>query len=102
MARARCGAFRGAASNPCTVLIPLKANVPAWRLAYLTLAVAFACAVAFAGSRPGVLSAACWAAMVSIGEDGYIEATRRMARIAANPATSAVKRPTCRDFPKWS
>jgi len=29
-------------------LIPLKANVPAWRLAYATLAVAAACAVAFA------------------------------------------------------
>ena len=29
-------------------MIPLKANVPAWRLAYATLAVAAACAVAFA------------------------------------------------------
>ena len=29
-----------------------------------------------AGSRPGALSAACWAAMVSIGEDGYLEAAR--------------------------
>ena len=35
-------------SYPCTVLIPLKANVPAWRLAYATLAVAIAGAVAFA------------------------------------------------------
>jgi glutamate/tyrosine decarboxylase-like PLP-dependent enzyme len=32
----------------------------------------------FAGSRPGALSAACWAAMVSIGEDGYLDATRRI------------------------
>ncbi len=32
----------------------------------------------FAGSRPGALSAACWAAMVSIGERGYREATRRI------------------------
>lgn len=32
----------------------------------------------FAGSRPGALSAACWAAMVSIGRDGYREATRRI------------------------
>ena len=34
----------------------------------------------FAGSRPGALSAACWAAMVSIGEAGYMEATRRILR----------------------
>jgi len=32
----------------------------------------------FAGSRPGALSAACWAAMVSMGRDGYLEATRRI------------------------
>jgi sphinganine-1-phosphate aldolase len=32
----------------------------------------------FAGSRPGALSAACWAAMVSIGERGYLEAARRI------------------------
>lgn len=32
----------------------------------------------FAGSRPGALSAACWAAMVSIGEEGYLENTRRI------------------------
>ena len=29
-------------------MIPLKANVPAWRIAYVTLAVAVACAIAFA------------------------------------------------------
>jgi sphinganine-1-phosphate aldolase len=29
-----------------------------------------------AGSRAGALSAACWAAMVTIGEAGYLEATR--------------------------
>ncbi len=29
-------------------MIPLKANVPAWRVAYVTLAVALACTVAFA------------------------------------------------------
>ena len=34
------------------------------------------CSPTFAGSRPGALSAACWAAMVSIGEEGYLEATR--------------------------
>jgi sphinganine-1-phosphate aldolase len=37
----------------------------------------------FAGSRPGALSAACWAAMVSIGENGYIEAARRILETAA-------------------
>ncbi len=36
----------------------------------------------FAGSRPGALSAACWAAMVSIGEAGYIEATGRILETA--------------------
>ena len=33
-----------------------------------------------AGSRPGGLSAACWAAMVSIGEQGYMDAARRILR----------------------
>jgi glutamate/tyrosine decarboxylase-like PLP-dependent enzyme len=37
----------------------------------------------FAGSRPGGLSAACWAAMVSIGEQGYLEAARRILETAA-------------------
>lgn len=37
----------------------------------------------FAGSRPGALSAACWAAMLSIGADGYREATRRILETAA-------------------
>jgi sphinganine-1-phosphate aldolase len=37
----------------------------------------------FAGSRPGALSAACWAAMVSIGVDGYLEAARRILDAAA-------------------
>ena len=32
----------------------------------------------FAGSRPGALSATCWAAMVSIGKRGYTEAARRI------------------------
>jgi glutamate/tyrosine decarboxylase-like PLP-dependent enzyme len=29
-----------------------------------------------AGSRPGALSAACWAAMLAVGEDGYLKATK--------------------------
>jgi len=36
-----------------------------------------------AGSRPGGLSAACWAALVSIGENGYLEATRSILATAA-------------------
>jgi len=32
----------------------------------------------FSGSRPGGLSAACWAALVSIGEAGYLQATRQI------------------------
>lgn len=31
-----------------------------------------------AGSRPGGLIAACWAVMVHMGEEGYLEATRRI------------------------
>jgi glutamate/tyrosine decarboxylase-like PLP-dependent enzyme len=37
-----------------------------------------------AGSRPGGLSAACWAAMVSIGESGYLAATRSILETAAS------------------
>ncbi|HWQ12608.1 MAG TPA: aminotransferase class V-fold PLP-dependent enzyme [Roseiflexaceae bacterium] len=36
-----------------------------------------------AGSRPGALSAACWAAMVALGERGYLEATGRILEAAA-------------------
>lgn len=36
-----------------------------------------------AGSRPGGLSAACWAAMVSFGESGYLDSTRRILATAA-------------------
>ena len=34
------------------------------------------CSPTLAGSRPGGLIAACWAAMVATGEDGYLESTR--------------------------
>lgn len=37
----------------------------------------------FAGSRPGALSAACWAAMVAIGEQGYMEATQKIVETAS-------------------
>ncbi|MCC6276157.1 MAG: aminotransferase class V-fold PLP-dependent enzyme [Leptospiraceae bacterium] len=36
-----------------------------------------------AGSRPGGLSAACWAAMVSIGEKGYLESVRKIIKAAS-------------------
>jgi sphinganine-1-phosphate aldolase len=32
----------------------------------------------FAGSRPGALSAACWAALTSIGVQGYMDATQKI------------------------
>jgi glutamate/tyrosine decarboxylase-like PLP-dependent enzyme len=37
----------------------------------------------FAGSRPGALSAACWAALTSIGVDGYTAATKKILETAA-------------------
>jgi glutamate/tyrosine decarboxylase-like PLP-dependent enzyme len=37
----------------------------------------------FAGSRPGALSAECWAALVSIGERGYLDAARRILETGA-------------------
>ncbi len=37
----------------------------------------------FAGSRPGALSAACWAALISIGEEGYLDATKKILETAA-------------------
>ncbi len=36
-----------------------------------------------AGSRPGALSAVCWAALVSVGERGYLEAARRILQTGA-------------------
>jgi sphinganine-1-phosphate aldolase len=36
-----------------------------------------------AGSRPGALSAACWAAMVTLGAQGYLDAARRILEAAA-------------------
>jgi sphinganine-1-phosphate aldolase len=36
----------------------------------------------FAGSRPGALSAACWAAMISIGGEGYLAATKKILETA--------------------
>jgi sphinganine-1-phosphate aldolase len=51
----------------------------------------------FAGSRPGALSAACWAALVSIGEDGYLRATEAIcAAAAAGRAALAAEIPELR------
>jgi len=36
-----------------------------------------------AGSRPGALSAACWAAMINLGEQGYLEATKKIMQTAS-------------------
>ena len=36
----------------------------------------------FAGSRPGALSAACWAALTSIGASGYMDATKKILETA--------------------
>jgi sphinganine-1-phosphate aldolase len=41
------------------------------------------CSPSFAGSRPGALIAACWAAMVACGEEGYLDATKRILETAA-------------------
>jgi glutamate/tyrosine decarboxylase-like PLP-dependent enzyme len=37
----------------------------------------------FAGSRPGALSAACWASMVAIGQQGYMRATQKIIQTAS-------------------
>jgi sphinganine-1-phosphate aldolase len=37
----------------------------------------------FAGSRPGALAAEAWAAMVTVGQDGYLAATRQVLETAA-------------------
>jgi glutamate/tyrosine decarboxylase-like PLP-dependent enzyme len=36
----------------------------------------------FAGSRPGALSAQCWAAMVAMGKQGYMQATKKIMETA--------------------
>ncbi len=36
----------------------------------------------FAGSRPGALSAACWAAMISLGENGYRDSVQKILETA--------------------
>ena len=41
------------------------------------------CSPTLAGSRPGGLVAACWAALVATGEQGYLEATKQILETAA-------------------
>lgn len=41
------------------------------------------CSPTFAGSRPGGLIAACWAAMLAMGEQGYMEATKKILETAS-------------------
>jgi len=38
----------------------------------------------FAGSRPGALTAECWAAMIAFGEEGYLVATKAILETAAH------------------
>ena len=56
------------------------------------------CSPSFAGSRPGALSAACWAAMVSIGEEGYLESARRILETAAKIRQGVAHIPELRLF----
>lgn len=37
----------------------------------------------FAGSRPGALSAACWAAMLTMGQEGYMQAAKKILETAS-------------------
>lgn len=37
----------------------------------------------FAGSRPGALSATCWASLLSVGKEGYLKATKAILESAA-------------------
>jgi len=56
-----------------------------------------------AGSRPGGLSAACWAAMVATGEQGYLDATRRILDAAATIREGVASTPGLRVLgdPLW-
>jgi sphinganine-1-phosphate aldolase len=47
----------------------------------------------FAGSRPGGLSAACWAAMRSIGRQGYLDASKRILEAATAIRTGIAATP---------
>lgn len=57
----------------------------------------------FAGSRPGALSAVCWAALVSTGESGYLEATRAIVETAKKIRAAVEQTPGLRVLgdPLW-
>ncbi|XP_061545340.1 sphingosine-1-phosphate lyase 1 isoform X1 [Phycodurus eques] len=44
-----------------------------------------------AGSRPGGIVAACWATMMHMGENGYVDATRKIVRVARKIKTEVRK-----------
>jgi sphinganine-1-phosphate aldolase len=50
----------------------------------------------FAGSRPGALSAACWAALVATGRAGYLAATSRILEAAARVRSGVAEIPGLR------
>ncbi len=56
-----------------------------------------------AGSRPGALSAACWAAMVAMGEEGYMEAARAILETGAEVRAGIAEIPGLRVLgdPLW-
>jgi glutamate/tyrosine decarboxylase-like PLP-dependent enzyme len=51
-----------------------------------------------AGSRPGALVAACWAAMISMGESGYIDAARKILETALTIKKGIASLPGLRVF----
>jgi sphinganine-1-phosphate aldolase len=57
----------------------------------------------FAGSRPGALSAEAWAAMVTTGEQGYLDSTRRVLETAARIRRGIAETPGLRVLgdPLW-
>ena len=58
----------------------------------------------FAGSRPGALSAACWAALLAIGEQGYLDAAQKILETAAyiRQAIEAIPELRVLGDPLWS
>ncbi len=50
----------------------------------------------FSGSRPGALSAACWASLVNHGEAGYLDATKRILDAVATIRSGIAKIPELR------
>ncbi|KAG8626440.1 hypothetical protein KVT40_005385 [Elsinoe batatas] len=51
-----------------------------------------------AGSRPGALIAGCWASLMSVGENGYIDACHKIVGAAKQIADAIKERETLRDL----